>query len=97
MQESSENHGIPTAIAEPTESNELSEAHPRRNLIREVLSSATGGWASAKEQLSGEGQQGKLEKIRNFSVEFGPSRKDILNFTNQLAVMIRAGRIHLSQ
>ena len=24
-------------------------------------------------------------------VEFGPSRKDILNFTNQLAVMIRAG------
>jgi len=32
-----------------------------------------------------------LEKIRNFRVEFGPGRKDILNFTNQLAVMIRAG------
>jgi len=32
-----------------------------------------------------------LQKIRNFSVEFGPSRKDILNFTNQLAVMVRAG------
>ena len=26
-----------------------------------------------------------------FRVDFGPSRKDILNFTNQLAVMIRAG------
>jgi len=26
-----------------------------------------------------------------FRVEFGPNRKDILNFTNQLAVMIRAG------
>ncbi|MHC5088021.1 MAG: hypothetical protein ACYSOT_00205, partial [Planctomycetota bacterium] len=26
-----------------------------------------------------------------FRVEFGPSRKDILNLTNQLAVMIRAG------
>jgi type IV pilus assembly protein PilC len=26
-----------------------------------------------------------------FKVEFGPSKKDILNFTNQLAVMIRAG------
>ena len=26
-----------------------------------------------------------------FRVEFGPSKKDILNFTNQLAVMIRAG------
>ena len=24
-------------------------------------------------------------------MEFGPSRKDILNFTNQLAVMVRAG------
>jgi type IV pilus assembly protein PilC len=32
-----------------------------------------------------------VEKIRNFRVEFGPSRKDILHFTNQLAVMIRAG------
>ena len=32
-----------------------------------------------------------LQKIRNFSVEFGPSRKDILNFTNQLSVMVRAG------
>ena len=29
--------------------------------------------------------------IRNFKVEFGPSKKDILNFTNQLAVMVRAG------
>ena len=26
-----------------------------------------------------------------FRVEFGPSKKDILNFTNQLAVMVRAG------
>ena len=26
-----------------------------------------------------------------FRVEFGPSRKDILNFTNQLSVMLRAG------
>lgn len=26
-----------------------------------------------------------------FRVDFGPSRKDILNFTNQLAVMLRAG------
>ncbi len=32
-----------------------------------------------------------LQKVRNFRVEFGPSKKDILNFTNQLAVMIRAG------
>ncbi len=32
-----------------------------------------------------------MQSIKNFRVEFGPSRKDILNVTNQLAVMIRAG------
>jgi type IV pilus assembly protein PilC len=32
-----------------------------------------------------------LKKVKNFRIEFGPSRKDILNFTNQLAVMIKAG------
>jgi len=31
------------------------------------------------------------DRVKHFRVEFGPSRKDILNFTNQLAVMIRAG------
>jgi type II secretory pathway component PulF len=29
--------------------------------------------------------------IVNFRVDFGPSQKDILSFTNQLAVMVRAG------
>ena len=33
------------------------------------------------------GHKGKL----NFSVQLGPSAKDIQNFTSQLAVMIRAG------
>jgi len=32
-----------------------------------------------------------LKKVKNFRIEFGPSRKDILNFTNQLSVMVRAG------
>lgn len=35
--------------------------------------------------------QSSVGKIINFKVEFGPSSKDILSFTNQLAVMIRAG------
>jgi type IV pilus assembly protein PilC len=35
--------------------------------------------------------QSFLQKVRNFKIEFGPGKKDILNFTNQLAVMIRAG------
>ncbi len=32
-----------------------------------------------------------LQKILEFKVEFGPSQKDVLNFTSQLAVMIKAG------
>ncbi|OHB59513.1 MAG: hypothetical protein A2167_00210 [Planctomycetes bacterium RBG_13_46_10] len=32
-----------------------------------------------------------LHRLQNIKVEFGPSKKEILNFTNQLAVMIRAG------
>jgi len=36
-------------------------------------------------------RDGTLQKIQNFRIEFKPSRKDILNFTKQLAVMIRAG------
>jgi len=37
------------------------------------------------------GQLSIWQRMQNFKVEFGPSRKDILNFTNQIAVMIRAG------
>jgi type IV pilus assembly protein PilC len=44
-------------------------------------------WAASE---SG-GQHTALEGLRKFRIEFGPSRKDILNFTNQLAVMVRAG------
>ena len=36
-------------------------------------------------------QDSRLQRIRKFRFEFGPSKKDVLNFTNQLAVMIRAG------
>jgi type IV pilus assembly protein PilC len=36
-------------------------------------------------------QKGAWQQVSQFRVELGPSRKDILNFTNQLAVMIRAG------
>ncbi len=36
-------------------------------------------------------QQNTWEMIKNFKVEGGPSRKDILNFTKQLSIMVRAG------
>jgi len=32
-----------------------------------------------------------LDKLRGVKVEFGPGLKDVMNFTNQLAVMIKAG------
>lgn len=35
--------------------------------------------------------QSRLQSLRGFRLDFGPSKKDVLNFTNQLAVMIRAG------
>jgi len=36
-------------------------------------------------------QKSILRKIQHFRLESGPSRKDILQLTNQLAVMVRAG------
>ena len=32
-----------------------------------------------------------LTRLKSFSIDFGPSKKDVLNFTNQLSVMIKAG------
>jgi len=37
------------------------------------------------------GAKDLLSRLRNFSVEFGPGVKDVLNFTSQLSVMIKAG------
>ncbi len=36
-------------------------------------------------------KQSGLQSVRQFRIEFGPGAKDILGFTNQLAVMVRAG------
>jgi len=37
------------------------------------------------------GPRDLLARIRSVKVEFGPGLKDVMNFTNQLAVMIKAG------
>jgi type IV pilus assembly protein PilC len=67
-----------TAVAEPPQGASRRNAgeSPRRY-------ASSGGEHRAEVSL--------LEKLRSFRVEFGPGRKDILNFTRQLAVMIRAG------
>ncbi len=41
--------------------------------------------------VSSTGPVDLLDRLRSISFEMGPGLKDILNFTNQLAVMIRAG------
>ncbi len=55
---------------------------------------ASTGEASSRQrhgQASGQAHVGLIQKLSSISFESGPSRKDILNFTNQLAVMVRAG------
>jgi type II secretory pathway component PulF len=67
-----------TAVAEPP------QVANRRNAgesPRRYASSASEDHADAS----------LMGKLRGFRVEFGPSRKDILHFTSQLAVMVRAG------
>ncbi len=67
-----------TAVAEPPQAGNRRNAgdSPRR-----YASAATEDHADTS----------VMGKFRGLRVEFGPSRKDILHFTNQLAVMIRAG------
>lgn len=62
----------------------------------ESASQTTGATAVAVSPLRMQGQGSNktgsvMDKLRGFRVELGPSRKDILGFTNQMAVMIRAG------
>ncbi len=47
--------------------------------------------ASPSSQAQRKTQSLTADKLKALRIEFGPSRKDILNFTNQLAVMVRAG------
>jgi type IV pilus assembly protein PilC len=68
------------AVAERPQGSELREQH------RSAMESASVVESTAPVQ-KGSG----WDRVRNFRVEFGPSSKDILNFTNQIAVMIRAG------
>jgi len=40
---------------------------------------------------AGRGRGGLLDRIRHFSVDFGPGRRDVLSFTSELSVMMKAG------
>jgi type IV pilus assembly protein PilC len=81
FEKSSQNGTGTTAVAE--------NRHPDRAPWEEQARS----WESRSDADSsgGKGRGVSMQKMSQFRVEFGPSRKDILNFTNQLTVMIRAG------
>ncbi len=58
------------------------------NILEKISSVSSRSQSAAKTAAA----PGKTPKPKGgFQIEFGPSRKDILNFTNQLAVMLRAG------
>ncbi|MDY6914168.1 MAG: type II secretion system F family protein [Planctomycetota bacterium] len=52
---------------------------------------AEAGLNHAAEASADHGAGNMLERMRRISFEFGPGLKDILNFTSQLAVMLKAG------
>ena len=61
--------------------------------MQEMINSSGGISAAASPGMNAAaGANGNvLEKLQNIRFDFGPSSGDILNFTNQLAVMVRAG------
>lgn len=74
-----------------------------QTMTRHEESTASESWQGAGHRSGGDSRGGiqvesgaggnaaVMDKLRGFRVEFGPSRKDILHFTSQLAVMVRAG------
>jgi type IV pilus assembly protein PilC len=81
FEESSQNLKGAAAVAE----NQQQDHAPWEQTQRDRES------ASTPKDSSGRRQAGTLQKVKEFRFECGPGRKDILSFTNQLAVMIRAG------
>ena len=81
LEESSQNNKGATAVAEKPQHDKA----PWEQIKRPRESASATGRPSRKQQ------KGAWQQVSHFRVEFGPSRKDILNFTNQLAVMVRAG------
>ncbi len=78
FQESSQNDRGGTAVAENRQRNQGSWEQRQRS-------------AEPPEPSYSAPEVKSWQKLKSFRLEFGPSRNDILNFTNQLAVMIRAG------
>jgi len=98
FEEFSQNYkGSPAGLLRKREAaGAVSEAQqPTQMPPEQGQESARRGSATPRQSstLTNHGNRQRLtfQKIKNFRVECGPNRKDILNFTKQLAIMIRAG------
>jgi len=90
LDNSSRNHEGSTAVGGGT------RVRPNRQIQDETTFMENAGqqWQETTKPRMDGGQSGLLRKaegLRNFRFDFGPSKKDILHFTNQLAIMVRAG------
>lgn len=83
FEESSENNKSATAVAEDWQHQDQTPWDKQQR--RWESEAAQAGPAQKRKP------QGGLRNVSQLRVEFGPSAKDILGFTNQLAVMVRAG------
>lgn len=91
FEKTSQNHDSTTAVADRRQESRQQKASKRAKTFLAANQGQQDSFRKLDKGAAG-GQQGSgLERIQNFRVEFGPSKKDIMNFTNQLAVMVRAG------
>ncbi len=88
MKESSQNNKGATAVATRLSSSN-SEGQQQTQMLPEQARHSQESASTLTNHRNR--QQITWQKIRTFRVEGGPSRKDILNFTKQLAIMVRAG------
>ncbi len=60
-------------------------------MVADQKSSSNSSNSNATANQQGNSEQTAMQKIMSFSIESGPKTKDILHFTTQLSVMVRAG------
>lgn len=90
VDESSQNQKGATVVTEDNPAASVQASLNQRRGAAPVLSSEVVERPRPSRRATGE-ENAALQKIRSFSFDFGPGRKDVLNFSNQLAVMIKAG------
>ena len=97
FEESSQNNKGSTVVSEsqqatqepPEQEQESSRRSSRRGEARRSPASTPRQASTVTNHIKR--QPITWQKIRTFKVECGPGKRDILNFTKQLAIMIRAG------